>query len=119
MNIELQGKRLKLMPDIGPRWGLWSSTPKFSADYVQSGGLVPQNFGLSAELTQALREWNDVFIEHFTVSFDPVQYGWTGEIDVQAWMRDGGVIAEMLALELPEYSIETRFHHYAEYPHLG
>lgn len=109
---------LKLMPDIGPQWGLWSSTPKFSAEYVQSGGLTPQNFGLSAELTQALREWNDQFIEHFTVVFDPVRYGWTGSINVEEWLAEGDRISDWLMRELPEYKIERKFHRYAKYPHI-
>lgn len=109
---------LKLLPDIGPQWGLFSSEPRFPGTDVKSGGLTPQNFGLSAELSQALRDWNDQFIEHFTVVFDPVRYGWTGSINVEEWVAEGDRIADLLEQELPEYTIERKFHRYLKSPHL-
>lgn len=112
-------KTLTLMPDIGPRWGLWSSTPVVPGDFdITHGELSPANFDLSNELTDALRQWNDLFIDHFTVTFDPIRYGWVGSIDVPQWIEEGETIADALEAELPDFTIHRRFHESADYPHL-
>lgn len=117
---DLQDKALTLMPDIGPRWGLWSSTAIVPGDFdITPGELSPANFNLSEKLSVALRRWNDQFIEHFTVTFDPVQYGWAGSIDVPKWIEEGETIADALDAELPEFTIHRRFRRFTDYPHLN
>lgn len=114
-----QTKTLTLMPDIGSRWGLWSSTSLVPGDFdLTPGELSPANFNLSENLAAALRRWNDQFIEHFTVTFNPTQYGWTGSIDVPKWIEEGETIADALETELPDYTIHRRFQDSADYPHL-
>lgn len=111
---------LTLMPDIGSRWGLWSSTSPVPGDFdITPGELSPANFNLSENLTAALRRWNDLFIEHFTVTFDPIQYGWTGSIEVPKWIEEGETIADALEVELPDFTIHRRFRESADYPHLS
>lgn len=115
-----QDKMLTLMPDIGTRWGLWSSTPVVAGDFdITPGELSPANFNLSETLTAALRRWNDQFIDHFTVTFNPTEYGWTGPVDVPKWIEEGETIADDLETELPDFTIHRRFRESADYPHLS
>ncbi|WP_141564572.1 hypothetical protein [Dietzia alimentaria] len=116
---DLQDKTLTLMPNIGSRWGLWSSTSSVPGDFdITPGELSPANFNLSKNLTAALRRWNDLFDDHFTVTFDPIQYGWAGSVDVQRWIEEGETIADALEAELPDFTIHRRFRESADYPHL-
>lgn len=116
---DLQNKTLTLMPNIGSRWGFWPSTLLIPGDFdITPGETSPANFNLSENLTAALRRWNDLFIEHFTVAFDPIQYGWAGSIDVPQWIEEGEVIADALEAELPDFTIHRRFRESADYPHL-
>lgn len=116
---ELQDKTLTLMPNIGSRWGLWPSTFLVPGDFdINPGETSPANFSLNDHLTGALRRWNDQFIDHFTITFDPIQYGWAGSIDVPKWIEEGEAIADALETELPEFTIHRRFRESADYPHL-
>jgi len=113
-------KTLTLMPDNGSRWGLWSSTVPVPGDFdITPGMLSPANFNLSETLTAALRRWNDQFIDHFTVTFNPTEYGWTGPVDVPKWIEEGETIADDLETELPDFTIHRRFRESADYPHLS
>lgn len=119
-SFDPQTKTLTLMPDIGSRWGLWSSTSLAPGDFdITPGELSPANFSLSENLTAALRRWNDQFIEHFTVTFDPIQYGWAGSIEVPKWIEVGETIADALETELPDFTIHRRFRKSADYPRLN
>lgn len=119
-SADSQTKTLTLMPDIGSRWGLWSSASLVPGDFdLTPGELSPANFNLSENLTTALRRWNDQFINHFTVTFDPIRYGWAGSVDVPKWIEEGETIADDLETELPDFTIHRRFRESADYPHLS
>ena len=135
---------LKLMPEYGVEWGLWArdlpyhQPPRLLTGPGPAGFATPRSLGLTSELEERLRRWNDDWRHGF------VDYGsdrddegtalglpvggwglprWGDGVDPTAWYREGRAIAARLAEELPgvrvrlaavRYVCAPRFRHVAK-----
>ncbi|GLB63810.1 hypothetical protein NCCP2495_16890 [Dietzia sp. NCCP-2495] len=122
-----QPGELKLMPEYGVEWGLWDGwlpyhqPPRLRAGPGRGGFTTPRSLGLTSDLEERLRRWNEDW-RHGFLGYGPATgsgpdadsgaalglpgYGfalprWVGGVDPVAWYREGHAIAARLAEELP------------------
>ncbi|HCS59048.1 MAG TPA: hypothetical protein DIW80_19380 [Gordonia polyisoprenivorans] len=95
-------RTVRLFPDYGRDWPLWeNSTETWNVGYATT----PNDYGLSAELTQRIRAWHDVWEQELSaLDREP-------DAVIEArWRTEGHRIAELLAAEIGDYAdIEHRF----------
>ncbi|GAA4152340.1 hypothetical protein [Leifsonia shinshuensis] len=85
-------RRVRFFPDHGHRWPLWDSSVGYTAG--------PEDFGLSGELTQALRHWCDEW-ELAVGAGEP----WKDPVAQRAWEERGDLLALRLAEEVWDFAI--------------
>lgn len=110
---------IRIAPEYGLEWGLWAGRLR----YYQPPRLLhwmgfptPRSLGLSSELEERLRRWNEIWQRGYLgvdtdrndavsdlgltgIGFD-LPY-WSDDVDPVAWYREGLGIAARLAEELP------------------
>ena len=117
---------LRLMPEYGVEWGIWAGRlpyhqpPRLLSGPGPAGFATPRSLGLTAELEERLRRWNDDwrrgFIDYGSgpedsgARFGLPGYGfalprWSDDVDPVAWYREGRAIAASLADELPGVTV--------------
>lgn len=112
---------LRLMPEDGVEWGIWSGRLRYyEPPRLRGPGPVgfstPRSLGLSRELEERLRRWNEDWRRGFVDYADESDstgrelglpeggWGlprWGHGVEPTAWYREGREIARMLAQELP------------------
>ena len=112
---------MRLMPEYDVEWGLWAGElpyhqpPRLRTGAGPGGFATPRSLGLTAELEERLRRWNDDWLRGFIdygsgpedsgARFGLPGYGfalprWSDDVDPVAWYREGRAIAAHLADEL-------------------
>ncbi len=89
-------REIRLFPDYGRDWPLWeNSTPTWDVGYTTT----PDTYGLSAELTRDIAEWNALW----DANFDPFD-GWKNDAAREQWRNDGAEISKRLSVEVAEFA---------------
>ena len=130
---------LKLMPEYGVEWGLWAGAlpyhqpPRLRSGQGPIGFATPRSLGLTAELEERLRVWNEEwrrgFLDYDSDGVDTGRdlglpgygYGlprWSADVDPVAWYREGRTIAARLAAELPGVTVRLTAVRYVCAPRL-
>jgi hypothetical protein len=87
---------IRLFPDEGRDWPLWED----HTDWRMTGyTMEPADYGLSIELTAALREWNDLWESHFHYA-----RGWDTTANEVDWKQRGELVAARLRDEVKEWA---------------
>ncbi|MBB1058611.1 hypothetical protein G6020_14730 [Dietzia sp. B19] len=113
---------LRLMPEYGVEWGLWAGwlpyyePPRLRSSPGPVGFSTPRSLGLTADLEERLRRWNEDwrrgFVDYSTdgrdagseLGFPGYGYGvprWSDAVNPATWYGEGLAIAAQLADELP------------------
>ena len=80
----------------GHEWPLWeNSTPTRESDYT----MVPEDYGLSPELTARPRAWYDSREKHAVM-----EGGWHNRDDLVVWLREGKPLAWDLRHEVADFA---------------
>lgn len=87
---------IRLFPEYARAWPLWeNSTPTWDVGYTTT----PETYGLSAELTRDMAEWN----AQWEAAFDPFD-GWKDDAARARWRQEGVAIAARLRAEVAEFA---------------
>ncbi len=90
--IPPERRTIRLFPDYMRDWPLWeNSTPTWDVGYTTT----PQMYGLSEELTEAIRSWNDFWEKHFAAHIR-----WDSDDHRDWWAEEGESIARRMRTEV-------------------
>jgi hypothetical protein len=88
---------VRFFPDHGHRWPLWDASVGYTAG--------PEDFGLSPDLTQTLRQWYD----EWEAAVGPAE-PWKDPVAEREWEERGDVLAVRLAAEVWDFAIVAVAH---------
>lgn len=110
---------IRLAPEYGLEWGMWAGRIRYRQPprlLDPMGFPTPRSLGLTADLEDRLRRWNDDWVRGylgFGSGRDPVVSDlglagigfdlprWSDDVDPLDWYREGMGIAARMAEELP------------------
>ncbi|MEO6530729.1 MAG: hypothetical protein ABI563_11615 [Specibacter sp.] len=83
---------IRVFPDYGRRWPLWEDS---TAERPSKYAMEPEDFGLSQNLTERLRRWQDTWDAE---NLDGNE--WSSPVNETAWRAEGAAIAQQLREEV-------------------
>lgn len=87
---------IRLFPDYGRRWPLWEDS---TAERPSKYAMEPDDFGLSQNLAERLRSWQDVWdAENLDCN------EWSSPANEMAWRAEGAAIAQQLREEVASFA---------------
>lgn len=101
-------------PEFGSTWGLWCSDPPRKPDLKEGEELGPDHFGLRASTSKLLLAWNREWQENFIG--DPPYYYWLPGFNIDRWVKQGDLIADLIASELPSYHVIRSYRERRQFP---
>jgi len=98
------------MPEFGHPSSLWGDVGRV----IERPFILPEDLGLSAELSERIRTWTTQFQQGFVnysedFNSRPV---WDPSIDALLWFEAGNQIVEQIRRELPERIVVQGFDRY-------